>query len=243
MTPRDREALERIFDCIEAIDAYVSRARRYRSRQPARPSSCGRRGAGGPLTGWCCDDRQRSGLRCIGRIRLDAMRVAASPTALDAATRIRNGGRSRHGHGGHRDGGHAGTTVLTTGTKVGRVATLLDAAGRGPVHRPDHRDNPLGPLRPLATRVGAAVLLHILSLGLRNPLVRRLLARMRWPRPEHVDRMRSSEFQGYVRAIGVEAEAQKALADFMGGRDSSEADTGLRSPEGRSERRAPAVVP
>jgi hypothetical protein len=35
MTPRDREALERILDCIEAIDAYVSRARRYRSRQPA----------------------------------------------------------------------------------------------------------------------------------------------------------------------------------------------------------------
>lgn len=26
MTPRDREALERILDCVEAIDAYVSRA-------------------------------------------------------------------------------------------------------------------------------------------------------------------------------------------------------------------------
>ena len=57
---------------------------------------------------------------------------------------------------------------------------------------------------------------HILSLSLRIPPVRRLLARMRWPRPEHLDRMSTNELHGYIRAIGIEAEAQAALAEYRG---------------------------
>lgn len=55
---------------------------------------------------------------------------------------------------------------------------------------------------------------HILALGLRIRPVRRLLARMRWPRPEHMARMSADQFRGYVRAIGLEAEAEAALAEY-----------------------------
>ena len=39
---------------------------------------------------------------------------------------------------------------------------------------------------------------------------------MRWPRPEHLDRMSTNELHGYIRAIGIEAEAQAALAEYRG---------------------------
>ena len=58
---------------------------------------------------------------------------------------------------------------------------------------------------------------QILALGLRIPPVRRLLARFRWPRPEHLDRMTAGQFEGYIRAIGGQAEAEAALAEFRGG--------------------------
>lgn len=54
----------------------------------------------------------------------------------------------------------------------------------------------------------------LLSLSLRIRPVRRLLARMRWPRPEHLDRLNKGQFHSYVRAIGLEAEARAALADY-----------------------------
>lgn len=61
----------------------------------------------------------------------------------------------------------------------------------------------------------------ILSLTLRIRPVRLLLARMRWPRPEHLDRLSKGQFHRYVRAIGLEAEAQAALADWRQCRGSS----------------------
>jgi hypothetical protein len=57
---------------------------------------------------------------------------------------------------------------------------------------------------------------HILALGLRIRAVRWILARKRWPRPEHLDKMNPSELHGYIRAIGIEAEAQATLAAYRG---------------------------
>lgn len=39
---------------------------------------------------------------------------------------------------------------------------------------------------------------------------------MCWPRPEHLNRMSADQFHGYIRAIGLEAEAQAALAEYRG---------------------------
>lgn len=85
---------------------------------------------------------------------------------------------------------------------------------------------------------------QILALGLRIPLVRRLLARMRWPRPEHLDRMSTDQFHGYIRAIGLEAEAQAALAEYRGEiHHTNEADSGVPSSESRADRRPGAAIP
>ena len=54
---------------------------------------------------------------------------------------------------------------------------------------------------------------QLLAFGLRVRPLRRLLARFRWPRPEHLARMNDAQFHGYVRAIGIEADALEALAD------------------------------
>lgn len=84
---------------------------------------------------------------------------------------------------------------------------------------------------------------HILALGLKISAVRWLLARMRWPRPEHLARMTTSQVHGYIRAIGIEAEAQAALAkNRRVDHHTEEADSGLQSTEGRPDRRpGPAV--
>ena len=84
---------------------------------------------------------------------------------------------------------------------------------------------------------------HLLAFGLRIPRVRWLLARMRWPRPEHLARMSTSQMHGYIRAIGIEAEAKAALAQYRGEDDHSEADSGVLSPESRSDRRSGAAIP
>lgn len=55
---------------------------------------------------------------------------------------------------------------------------------------------------------------HVLALGLRIRPVRRLLARKRWPRPEHLARLSPDQFHRYVQAIGLEAEAQAAFAEY-----------------------------
>jgi hypothetical protein len=34
---------------------------------------------------------------------------------------------------------------------------------------------------------------------------------MRWPRPEHLDRLSRDQLHGYIRAIGLDADAQAAL--------------------------------
>lgn len=55
---------------------------------------------------------------------------------------------------------------------------------------------------------------QVLALSLRFGPTRRLLARMRWPRREHLARLSADQFHGYVRAIGLEAEAQAALSEY-----------------------------
>ena len=74
--------------------------------------------------------------------------------------------------------------------------------------------------------------------------MRRLLARMHWPRPEHLEKMSTDQFRGYIRAIGIEAEAQAALANYRGEiHHTEEADSGVPSPEGRPDRRPGAAIP
>lgn len=55
---------------------------------------------------------------------------------------------------------------------------------------------------------------HVLAFGLRISIVRWLLARKRWPRPEHLAKLSPDQFRGYIRAIGLEAEALAALAEY-----------------------------
>jgi len=57
---------------------------------------------------------------------------------------------------------------------------------------------------------------HVLAIGLRIRLVRRLLARFRLPRPEHLERLTREQFIGYVKAIGMDVESQAALAEERG---------------------------
>lgn len=82
----------------------------------------------------------------------------------------------------------------------------------------------------------------ILSLGLRIPPIRRLLGRMHWPRPEHLDRLSKDQFHAYVRAIGIEAESKAALAEYRREGKQSEAVTGVLDPESRPDRPASAAV-
>ena len=84
---------------------------------------------------------------------------------------------------------------------------------------------------------------HLLAFGLRFRPTRRLLARMRWPRPEHLARLTRSEFIAYIRAIGLEQESQAILARYMGDRDQSQAVAGVRGSEAGGERPAGAPVP
>jgi len=55
--------------------------------------------------------------------------------------------------------------------------------------------------------------------------------------------MSTSQMHGYIRAIGIEAEAKAALAQYRGEDDHSEADSGVLSPESRSDRRSGAAIP
>lgn len=101
----------------------------------------------------------------------------------------------------------------------------------------EYTDTPGGQWSPIA-------LTHVLSFGLRIRPVRRLLARMRWPRPEHLAKMSPDQFRGYVRAIGLEAEAQAALAEYRGEQHhTAEADPGVPSAEGITDRRPGAALP
>ena len=84
---------------------------------------------------------------------------------------------------------------------------------------------------------------QLLAFGLRVPPLRRLLARFRWPRPEHLARMNDAQFHGYVRAIGIEADALEALAEYRGGRDRGETVSHVRAPEVSVDRRGSAPVP
>jgi hypothetical protein len=87
-------------------------------------------------------------------------------------------------------------------------------------------------------------LTHLLAFGLRISFVRRLLARMRWPRPEHLARMSRAQIHGYVRAIGLEAEALAALAEYRGEKHHpTEADPGLSSAESRTDRHTGPAIP
>jgi hypothetical protein len=82
----------------------------------------------------------------------------------------------------------------------------------------------------------------MLAIGLRWRPMRLLLARMRWPRPEHVDRMSPAQIEAFLRSTGVVAEAQKALLEYRGGGHQSEAVTSVRSAEGRDHGRPRTAV-
>lgn len=102
---------------------------------------------------------------------------------------------------------------------------------RLPLTRPSARDRK-------AAATLEAILPHVLSLGLRFRPIRWLLARMRWPRPEHLSLLSRSEFQAYVNAIGLEAEAQAALPEYRGEKHhTAEAHPALHGAQGRPDRR------
>ena len=84
---------------------------------------------------------------------------------------------------------------------------------------------------------------RILALGLRVRPLRRLMGRLGWPRPEHLNRLTQTQFAGYVRSIGAQAEAEAALAIYRGGADQSDTVSDLRSQESRAGRRRGAAVP
>jgi len=84
---------------------------------------------------------------------------------------------------------------------------------------------------------------QLLSLGLRIPVLRRLLARLRWPRREHLDGMSADQLHGYIRVLGIEAEAQAALAEYRGEQHQTDTVSGVRTAEGRARRRRGAALP
>lgn len=84
---------------------------------------------------------------------------------------------------------------------------------------------------------------HVLALGLRVRPIRRLMAKFRWPRAAHLDRMSPDLFAGYVRSIGAQAEAEAALAAYRGEAHQSDPISDVRSQEGRPGRRTGAAVP
>ena len=86
-------------------------------------------------------------------------------------------------------------------------------------------------------------LAHVLSLGLRLRPVRWLMARFRWPRAVHVSKMSHADFEGYVRSIGAQAEAEAALAEYRGAAHQRETISEVRSQEGSADRRPGAAVP
>ena len=66
---------------------------------------------------------------------------------------------------------------------------------------------------------------------------------MHWPRPEHLAKMNRDQIHGYIRAIGLETEAQAALAAYRGEKHhTAEADSGLPGPEGIADRRPGPVI-
>jgi len=73
-------------------------------------------------------------------------------------------------------------------------------------------------MSPLMLRALESNVSHILAFGLRIGPVRRLLARFRLPRPEHLERLSTGEFRDYVRALGIDADARAALAEYLGER-------------------------
>ena len=83
---------------------------------------------------------------------------------------------------------------------------------------------------------------HVLAIGLRIRLVRRLLAHFRLPRPEHLERLSQAQFMGYVRALGMDVESQAALAEERGVRYQGQAEPGVRGQEGRADRPAGSSV-
>jgi hypothetical protein len=56
--------------------------------------------------------------------------------------------------------------------------------------------------------------------------------------------MSTDQFHGYIRAIGIEAEAQAALANYRAEiHHTEEADSGVPGLEGRPDRRPGAAIP
>lgn len=58
-----------------------------------------------------------------------------------------------------------------------------------------------------------------------------------------MDRMTRDQLYGYIQSLGIEVEAQAALADYRGGDHKTEGVASVRGPESRSDRRPGAVVP
>lgn len=87
------------------------------------------------------------------------------------------------------------------------------------------------------------MLWRLLAVGLRFRPIRRLFARMHWPRPAQLAKLNTTEFQRYIRAIGFEADAQAALAEFLGDHDQGKGVPGVRSEKGGVERPRGAAVP
>ena len=83
----------------------------------------------------------------------------------------------------------------------------------------------------------------ILAFGLQFRPVRRLFGRIRWPRPDQLDRLTDKQMRRYIRDIGIEAEAQAILAPYRRLADQSEARSAVRIPEGQTDRPAGAPVP
>ena len=55
---------------------------------------------------------------------------------------------------------------------------------------------------------------RVLAYGLQFRPIRRLLGRIRWPRPDQLDRMTDQQLRRYIRSTGIEAEAQAILATY-----------------------------
>jgi len=84
-------------------------------------------------------------------------------------------------------------------------------------------------------------------LGIRIPrlyagLMRRVLVRRNWPRPEHIDRMSPRVFNAYLTATGFDADVRESLAERQGGSDQGGAVTSLRTAQERDSERGGAPV-
>ena len=79
---------------------------------------------------------------------------------------------------------------------------------------------------------------HVLAFGLRFRPTRRLLRRFcGWPRREDIMRLTRREFIAYIRALGIQQEAEAALARYRRSIDQANSGAGVRSSEAGADGR------